>query len=148
MNKVLRIFVCLLVIMAILVSAGVIQDRGFFSNSNQLLDFVQPVLNAVERLHFGVGESQYYCDFAWTSSSHMDSGKDPVLVDHNYPVELVLEKYAARIVLCDAEGNEIYNKARFFIMRKFETMAGITYGQYLDYVKGVSGRLENISIPN
>lgn len=168
MQKVFIVLLCIMIVLALPVSMGMFQDRGFFANIDQVSEFARPIMNAievsfktfyvknvsilkrdtmciVERLHFTVDDSQYYCDFAWTSSSHAESGRDPLLVDHNYGNGLVLKKYSSRIVLNDDDGNEVYNKSLLFTMRKRESIS-LTYGEYLDYVKGIPGSLKNISL--
>ena len=85
MNKALIIFVCFLVIMAILVGAGYVKDRGFFGNASFLYGSISPVIEkaetiireyilptrieyadddevAVIRARFDIDEADYYCD--------------------------------------------------------------------------------------
>lgn len=169
MKKALIIFVCFLVIMAILVGAGIVQDRGFFGNSNQLYDFVSPIFSKTEalfrayfntapvvlydddlcslhRVHFSSYGSDYYCDIidlVVTLENNTRGGK-AYISDTDYPNLITLERFTGEIIkLVDEDGNVLYNKRGIFasLSRDF---VYITYGNYCEYVKGHSGRLKNL----
>ena len=50
-----------------------------------------------------------------------------------------------RIILLDGDGDVVFDK-RYFYFANFKEARSVNYGYYLDNIKGVSGRLEDLIV--
>ena len=168
MQKVVIILLCLMVVLALLVSMGLVQERGYFSAVEQLYDKVQPIFNMTEavfnsvfpsknllledddycqvtRFHFSYNDTAYYCDVIdLVAKAFWSKNGKAYIVDHNYSAQLNLDKFGMRNVI-SCEGVVLYDRILFFAgsSREFRQM---TYREYCESIKGVSGRLEDIPL--